>query len=90
MTFAVNTLSHLVGSRRYPTGGESRNNFLLALLTQGEGWHNNHHHYPPAAQYGFFWWEVDGGFRLIRLLERLGLVWGVRRVPTQLLQSPGP
>lgn len=88
MTFLVNTLAHLVGSRRYPTGGESRNNFLLALLTQGEGWHNNHHHYPPAAQYGFFWWEVDGGFRLIRVLERLGLVWGVRRVPAQILQPP--
>jgi stearoyl-CoA desaturase (delta-9 desaturase) len=89
MSFAVNTLSHLVGSRRYPTGGESRNNFVLALLTQGEGWHNNHHHYPHAAQYGFFWWEVDGGFRVIRVLERLGLVWGVRRVPAHKLRPPG-
>lgn len=81
MTFAVNSLGHLVGSRRYDTGDQSRNSFVLAVLTMGDGWHNNHHHYPNAAQAGFFWWEVDTSFRVICLMERLGVVWDVRRVP---------
>jgi stearoyl-CoA desaturase (delta-9 desaturase) len=81
----INSLSHMIGSRRYPTPDQSRNSLLLAIFTLGDGWHNNHHHYPHAAQAGFFWWEIDGSFRLIRLLERLGLVWGVRRVPAHKL-----
>jgi stearoyl-CoA desaturase (delta-9 desaturase) len=90
MTFLVNTLGHLIGSRRYPTRDHSTNSFLLALLTMGDGWHNNHHHYPHSAQAGFFWWEVDGSFRVIRLLENLGLVWGVRRVPAHKLEPRSP
>jgi stearoyl-CoA desaturase (delta-9 desaturase) len=89
LTFAVNTWGHLVGSRRYPTPDHSRNSFLLALLTMGDGWHNHHHHYPHAAQAGFFWWEVDASYRVIRLLERLGLVWGVRRGPPTSSSRPG-
>jgi stearoyl-CoA desaturase (delta-9 desaturase) len=81
----VNTLGHLVGSRRYDTADRSRNSFLLALITFGDGWHNNHHHYPHSAQAGFFPGEVDGSYRLIKLLERLGLVWGVRGVPAHKL-----
>ena len=88
LTFLVNTFGHLVGSRRYPTPDHSRNSFLLALITLGDGWHNNHHHYPHSAQAGFFWWEVDGSFRVIRLLELLGLVWDVRRVPPHKLPPP--
>jgi stearoyl-CoA desaturase (delta-9 desaturase) len=88
MTFAVNTFAHLIGSRRYATGDDSRNSLVLAALTMGDGWHNNHHHYPHAAQAGFRWYEIDGAFRLIRVLESLGLVWGVRRVPRRVLESP--
>ncbi len=82
----VNSLGHLAGSRRYPTADGSRNSFLLALLTFGDGWHNNHHHYPHAAQAGFFPGEVDSSFWLIRLLEWCGVVWGVRRVPAHKLR----
>lgn len=82
---AVNTLGHLVGTRRYATADRSRNSFLLAAVTFGDGWHNNHHHYPHAARAGFFWWEIDGGYRLIRLLELCGVVWGVRQVPAHKL-----
>lgn len=81
----VNTFGHLIGSRRYPTADGSRNSLLLALVTFGDGWHNNHHHYPHAAQAGFFPGEVDGSFRMIRLMERCGLVWGVRGVPAHKL-----
>jgi len=84
----VNTLGHLVGSRRYPTHDTSRNSFLLALFTFGDGWHNNHHHYPHAAQAGFFRGEVDGSYRIIKLLEFLGLVWDVRGVPPHKLAPP--
>jgi stearoyl-CoA desaturase (delta-9 desaturase) len=82
----VNSLGHLIGSRRYPTCDSSRNSFLLALLTFGDGWHNNHHHYPHTAQAGFFPGEIDCSFRLIQALERLGLVWGVHRVPPDKLR----
>jgi stearoyl-CoA desaturase (Delta-9 desaturase) len=58
-TFAVNSLGHLWGTRRYATGDDSRNNPVLALITMGGGWHNNHHHYPVAARAGFYWWEID-------------------------------
>jgi stearoyl-CoA desaturase (delta-9 desaturase) len=82
----VNSLGHLIGSRRYETSDRSRNSLVLALLTLGDGWHNNHHHYPHSAQAGFFPNEPDSSFRVILLLERLGLVWGVRRVPPHKLQ----
>jgi stearoyl-CoA desaturase (delta-9 desaturase) len=88
MTFLVNTAGHLIGTRRYPTGDQSTNSFVLAALTLGDGWHNNHHHYPHAAQAGFFWWEIDAAYRIIRLLERLHIVWDVRRVPAHKLPPP--
>ncbi len=78
-TFAINSLSHLVGRRRYDTDDESRNNFLLALVTLGEGWHNNHHHYQSSANQGFFWWEIDISFLILRLLSLVGLIWDLRR-----------
>jgi stearoyl-CoA desaturase (delta-9 desaturase) len=80
-TFALNSLGHRVGSRRYPTDDQSRNNLVLALITLGEGWHNNHHYYAGSANQGFFWWEIDIAYYLIKLLERAGLVWGVRNPP---------
>ena len=58
-TFSINSLAHVVGRRRYVTGDQSRNNWLLALLTMGEGWHNNHHAYQASVRQGFRWWEYD-------------------------------
>lgn len=81
----VNTFGHLIGSRRYETPDRSRNSLVLAVLSFGDGWHNNHHHYPHSAQAGFFPGELDSSFRVIRLLERLGLVWDVRPVPAHKL-----
>jgi stearoyl-CoA desaturase (delta-9 desaturase) len=52
-TFTINSLSHLFGSRRYETSDTSRNNWLMALLTLGEGWHNNHHRFMASARPGF-------------------------------------
>ncbi|APR85755.1 Fatty acid desaturase [Minicystis rosea] len=80
-TFTINSLAHVIGSRRYATTDTSRNNFFLALITMGEGWHNNHHHYMNSANQGFFWWEIDVSFYIIKLMEKVGLVWDVRGVP---------
>jgi stearoyl-CoA desaturase (delta-9 desaturase) len=86
-TFLINSLAHVWGSRRYETRDQSRNNALLALLTLGEGWHNNHHHFMSSARQGFFWWEIDVSYYVIKLLERLGLVWDVRE-PTAAALAP--
>jgi len=80
-TFTINSLAHTIGSRRFRTSDDSRNNFFLALLTLGEGWHNNHHYYPGTARQGFYWWEIDLTFYTLLVMEKLGLVWDVRRVP---------
>jgi len=78
-TFTINSLTHLFGSRRYATTDDSRNNFWLALLTLGEGWHNNHHHYQSSANQGFFWYEIDISYTTLRALSLFGLVWDLRK-----------
>jgi len=80
-TFTINSLAHRWGRRRYATRDDSRNNFWLALITFGEGWHNNHHHYPAAARQGFFWWELDITWYVLRGMAALGLVRDLRAVP---------
>jgi stearoyl-CoA desaturase (delta-9 desaturase) len=77
-TWAVNSVCHLWGSRPYRSGDESRNNAVVGLLAMGEGWHNNHHAFPTSARHGLCWWQIDLGYYLIRLLERIGLAWKVR------------
>ena len=86
-TFSINSLAHLVGKRRYVTGDDSRNNWLLAIITMGEGWHNNHHAYQSSARQGFYWWEYDPTFYLLTLLERLGLVWNLKRPTAEVMQN---
>jgi len=78
-TALVNSVGHMWGSRRFATNDDSRNNWYLATVTLGEGWHNNHHADPSAAQHGLFWYEIDVNWYLIRLLRSLYLVWDVRQ-----------
>ncbi|MBK9032273.1 MAG: fatty acid desaturase [Myxococcales bacterium] len=80
-TFTINSLSHVIGRRRYPTKDDSRNHWLLALVTLGEGWHNNHHHYQSSCRQGFFWWEVDLTYYVLRMLAWTHVIWDVRQVP---------
>jgi stearoyl-CoA desaturase (delta-9 desaturase) len=80
-SFAINSLAHLFGRRRYETSDDSRNSMLLALATTGEGRHNNHHRYPNSARQGFRWWEIDVTYYVLWLLSRLGIVWDLRRPP---------
>ena len=76
-TWFVNSASHMWGYRTYETSDDSRNNWWVALLTYGEGWHNNHHAYPSMARAGHKWWELDITFWVIRGLEKCGLIWDV-------------
>jgi stearoyl-CoA desaturase (delta-9 desaturase) len=83
-TYTINSLCHVWGRRRYATGDGSRNNFLLAILTLGEGWHNNHHRYPMSARQGFYWWEVDLTYYGLRALAALGLIEDLKPVPPEV------
>ena len=73
VTWLVNSATHLWGSRRYKTRDDSTNNFWIALLTFGEGWHNNHHAVPTSARHGLAWYEVDLNWYGISVLRALGL-----------------
>lgn len=83
-TFTVNSLAHIFGKRRFATGDNSRNNFFVALITLGEGWHNNHHYYPSSERQGFYWWELDVSHYTLRALSWLGIVWDLRTPPPDL------
>ncbi|HEY1726569.1 MAG TPA: fatty acid desaturase [Steroidobacteraceae bacterium] len=83
-TFTINSLAHRFGSRRFGTRDNSRNNWLLALITFGEGWHNNHHRFPGAARQGLRWWEYDLTYYGLSLLSWLGLVHDLRPYPASL------
>jgi stearoyl-CoA desaturase (Delta-9 desaturase) len=87
-TYTINSLSHLFGRQRYRTGDTSRNNWFLAILTLGEGWHNNHHYYPNAARQGFYWWEYDLTYYLLKLMSWLGLIWDLKPVPVTVRDNP--
>jgi stearoyl-CoA desaturase (delta-9 desaturase) len=86
-TFTINSLNHIFGSRRYLTTDTSRNNFWLALLTMGEGWHNNHHFYQNTAKQGWFWWEVDATFYVLKVLSWFGIVSDLRSPSEQTKYS---
>jgi stearoyl-CoA desaturase (Delta-9 desaturase) len=86
-TFCINSLAHVRGSKRYVTGDDSRNNWLLAIFTMGEGWHNNHHAYQGSVRQGFKWWEIDPTYYILVGLSRLGLVWDLKTPPEQVLRN---
>ena len=88
-TFTINSLAHRFGTRRFATRDHSRNNWLLALLTFGEGWHNNHHRFPGSARQGLRWWEIDVTWYGLRALAALGLVWDLKPAPAIVRPAPG-
>ena len=77
-TFAINSLAHLWGTRRFDIPDESRNNFWLALVTLGEGWHNNHHYSPGSCSQGERWWELDLTYVVLKTLSWFGIVQDLR------------
>jgi stearoyl-CoA desaturase (delta-9 desaturase) len=86
-TFCINSLAHVSGSRRYVTGDDSRNNWLLAILTLGEGWHNNHHAFQSSVRQGFRWWEVDAAYYVLKGMSWAGLIWDLKTPPAHVLRN---
>jgi stearoyl-CoA desaturase (delta-9 desaturase) len=86
-TFCINSLAHVHGSRRYVTGDDSRNNWFLAVLSLGEGWHNNHHAYQSSVRQGFRWWEFDPAYYVLRAMSWLGVIWDLKTPPEHVLRN---
>jgi stearoyl-CoA desaturase (delta-9 desaturase) len=77
-TWLVNSATHMWGSRRFKTRDDSTNNWWVALLTFGEGWHNNHHAHPTSVRHGLAWYELDITYLHIRFLKALGIAKGLK------------
>jgi len=86
-TFTINSVAHLWGSRRFDTADDSRNNFALAIITLGEGWHNNHHKFMYACQQGIRWWEVDVTYYALKMLNWLGVARDLRGIRLPISES---
>jgi stearoyl-CoA desaturase (delta-9 desaturase) len=86
-TFCINSLAHVRGRRRYVTGDDSRNNWLLAFFTMGEGWHNNHHAYQSSVRQGFRWWEYDATYYVLKALSWVRVVWNLKLPPLEVLRN---
>jgi stearoyl-CoA desaturase (delta-9 desaturase) len=88
-TWMINSATHIFGSRRFETRDDSRNVWWVSLLTFGEGWHNNHHAHQTSARHGLTAREVDISWLTLKLMKRLGLVWGIRvaKVDQALLEE---
>lgn len=79
-TWLVNSVTHMWGTRRFVTRDDSTNNWWVALLSFGEGWHNNHHAHPRAARHGLTWYEIDINWWGIRTLQFLGLARDIKLI----------
>jgi len=86
-TVSINSLLHVWGKRRFDTDDDSRNNFWLALITLGEGWHNNHHRWPRSVRQGFRWYEIDITWYGLWLLSKLGIVWDLNPIPEHIREE---
>ncbi len=86
-TSCINSMAHLMGRRRFKTGDDSRNSFILAIICLGEGWHNNHHRYQASTRNGFYWWEIDPTYYGLKVLSWTGLIWGLKPVPQSILDE---
>jgi len=84
-TFTINSLSHVWGKRPYDTTDDSRNNWFLAIITLGEGWHNNHHHYMNSTRQGFHWWQYDVTYYVLKAMSWVGLVWDIKEPPAHIV-----
>ncbi|KAI3960272.1 hypothetical protein MKW98_016996 [Papaver atlanticum] len=82
ITLAVNSVCHRWGKRPWETNDLSTNNWVMGLLSHGEGWHNNHHAFEFSARLGLEWWQIDIPWYIVKLLEYLGLATDVK-VPTE-------
>jgi stearoyl-CoA desaturase (delta-9 desaturase) len=89
-TFFINSLAHVHGTQRYVTGDDSRNNWWLAVITLGEGWHNNHHTYQRSTRQGFRWYEFDPTFYVLKAMSWVRLVWDLGEPPPDVVRNERP
>lgn len=89
VTYSVNSIVHIFGKRPFDTKDNSRNNWFIAILTFGEGWHNNHHRYAGSANQGFSFSQIDITFYILKLLSFLGIVRNLKKVPDKILKEGG-
>lgn len=82
VTWSINSVCHVWGSRPFQTSDHSANNWICAVLALGEGWHNNHHAFPTSARQGLRWWQFDSSWLIIRAMKAMGLAWNLR-TPTE-------
>uniref|UniRef100_B8HKZ1 Stearoyl-CoA 9-desaturase n=1 Tax=Cyanothece sp. (strain PCC 7425 / ATCC 29141) TaxID=395961 RepID=B8HKZ1_CYAP4 len=87
IVWSINSFCHLIGERGFKTEEGSRNIGLLSIPSLGESWHNNHHAFPHSARFGLKWWQVDMGYGLIALLERLGWVYAVKSPSMNMIRA---
>ena len=87
VTWSVNSICHMWGTRPFRSHDHSRNNAVLGVLAMGEGWHNNHHAFPTSARHGLRWWEFDGSYALIWGMSKAGLVWDVKTPARERIQA---
>jgi len=87
VTWSINSITHLYGSRTFDTSEQSTNNLWLAIPTFGEAWHNNHHAFPNSGKFGLQWWQIDLGYWVIRALEFAGLVWKVKTPTAAMIEA---
>ena len=87
VTWSINSICHIFGSKDYDSGDDSRNNLLFGILGHGEGWHNNHHAFPTSARHGLKWWQFDLSWLVIRGMQMLGLAWNVRLPNDRMMVS---
>lgn len=78
VTWSINSICHVWGTRPFKSHDESRNNAFFGVFGMGEGWHNNHHAFPTSARHGLRWWELDASYVLIRAMALVGLAWDVK------------
>lgn len=83
-TLAINSCAHMFGSKKYKTQDNSKNNWLLALITLGEGWHNNHHYYPNSCRQGFYFHQIDITYLILNIMKHLGLIKNIKNIPEVL------
>jgi stearoyl-CoA desaturase (delta-9 desaturase) len=87
VTFSVNSICHIWGSRPFQSNDHSTNNLLFAILGMGEGWHNNHHAFPTSACHGLRWWQIDFSYYVIKLMSWVGLAWDVRKPSAAAMEA---
>lgn len=86
-TWTINSLTHVIGKKRFESGDDSKNHWFLAIITMGEGWHNNHHYYRHTANQGFYWWEYDFSYYILKMMSWVGLVWDLKLPPEHILEE---